>query len=87
MAIPTSPRFATKGSVFRHGPKTDAACYGFWEHFRCGQRIVGHGVIAWMNCYWRVTGRLHFTLVALVGVGFTWSLYYWKSPSFGVPPS
>lgn len=40
-------------------------------------------LIAWVNGYWRLTGRLHYTLVALAGIAFTWSLYYWNLLSFG----
>jgi CubicO group peptidase (beta-lactamase class C family) len=35
-------------------------------------------LIAWLKGYWRFTGRVHYTLVALAGVGFTWFLYYWN---------
>jgi CubicO group peptidase (beta-lactamase class C family) len=38
---------------------------------------------AWLNRYWRLTGRLHYTLVALAGVGFVWFLYYWNLLTFG----
>jgi hypothetical protein len=41
-------------------------------------------LIAWKNRYWRVTGRLHYTLVALAGIGFTWFLHYWNLLTFGV---
>jgi hypothetical protein len=40
-------------------------------------------VIAWRYRYWRVSGRLHYTLVALAGIGFTWFLYYWNLLTFG----
>jgi hypothetical protein len=40
-------------------------------------------VIAWRNAYWRLSGRLHYTLVALAGVGFTCFLYYWNLLTFG----
>jgi hypothetical protein len=40
-------------------------------------------LIAWLKRYWRITGRLHYTLVALAGVGFTWFLYYWNLLTFG----
>jgi CubicO group peptidase (beta-lactamase class C family) len=40
-------------------------------------------VIAWTNRYWRFTGRLHYTLVALAGIGFVWFLYYWNLLTFG----
>jgi CubicO group peptidase (beta-lactamase class C family) len=42
-------------------------------------------LIAWFKGYWRLSGRLHFTLVALAGLGFTWFLYYWNLLSFGWP--
>jgi CubicO group peptidase (beta-lactamase class C family) len=40
-------------------------------------------LIAWKKGYWRLTGRLHFTLVSLAGVGFTWFLYHWNLLPFG----
>jgi CubicO group peptidase (beta-lactamase class C family) len=40
-------------------------------------------LVAWMKGYWRLSGRLHYTLVALAGLGFTWFLYYWNVLSFG----
>jgi CubicO group peptidase (beta-lactamase class C family) len=40
-------------------------------------------LIAWKNRYWRLSGRLHYTLVALAGIGFTWFLYYWNLLTFG----
>jgi hypothetical protein len=39
-------------------------------------------LIAWIKGYWRISGRVHYTLVALAGVGFTWFLYYWNLLSF-----
>jgi hypothetical protein len=39
-------------------------------------------LLAWKNRYWRVTGRVHYTLVALAGVAFTWFLYYWNVLTF-----
>jgi CubicO group peptidase (beta-lactamase class C family) len=42
---------------------------------------------AWRYRYWRLSGRLHFTLVALAGVGFTGLLYYWNLLTFGFPGS
>jgi hypothetical protein len=35
-------------------------------------------LIAWLAGYWRLGGRLHYTLVALAGVGFVWFLYHWN---------
>jgi CubicO group peptidase (beta-lactamase class C family) len=40
-------------------------------------------LFAWKNRYWRLTGRVHYTLVALVGIGFIWFLYYWNLLTFG----
>ena len=40
-------------------------------------------LVAWLKHYWRLTGRLHYTLVALAGIGFTWFLYHWNLLTFG----
>jgi hypothetical protein len=40
-------------------------------------------LIAWKNSYWRLTGRLHYTLVALACIGFVWFLYYWNLLALG----
>ncbi len=40
-------------------------------------------LIAWTKGYWRFSGRLHYTLVALAGVGFCWFLSYWNLLQFG----
>jgi CubicO group peptidase (beta-lactamase class C family) len=40
-------------------------------------------LVAWVRGYWRLSGRLHYTLVALAGAGFTWFLYYWNLLPFG----
>jgi hypothetical protein len=40
-------------------------------------------VSAWKNRYWRLSGRVHYTLVALAGLGFVAFLYYWNLLSFG----
>jgi CubicO group peptidase (beta-lactamase class C family) len=42
-------------------------------------------VVAWWQRYWRLSGRLHYTLVALAGIGLTWFLYYWNLLPFGLP--
>jgi CubicO group peptidase (beta-lactamase class C family) len=41
-------------------------------------------LLAWRNRYWRVTGRLHYTLVALAGMGFIWFLYNWNLLTAGL---
>jgi hypothetical protein len=40
-------------------------------------------LIAWRNRYWRFTGRLHYTVVALAGVLFIAWLHYWNLLTFG----
>jgi CubicO group peptidase (beta-lactamase class C family) len=40
-------------------------------------------IIAWGRGYWRLSGRVHYTLVALAGVGFAGFLYYWNLLKFG----
>jgi CubicO group peptidase (beta-lactamase class C family) len=40
-------------------------------------------LVAWRKHYWRLSGRLHYTLVALAGIGFTWFLYQWNLLTFG----
>jgi hypothetical protein len=47
-----------------------------------GLTVLG-SLIAWRQRYWRFTGRLHYTAVALAGVGFTWFLYNWNLLTFG----
>jgi CubicO group peptidase (beta-lactamase class C family) len=41
-------------------------------------------VLAWKNQYWGLIGRLHYTMVALAGIAFTWFLYYWNLLTFHV---
>jgi hypothetical protein len=40
-------------------------------------------MIAWKNRYWRLSGRLHYTLVAMAGVVFVVWLYQWNLLNFG----
>jgi CubicO group peptidase (beta-lactamase class C family) len=40
-------------------------------------------LIAWNNRYWRLSGRVHYTLVGLAGVVFVAWLYYWNFLTFG----
>jgi CubicO group peptidase (beta-lactamase class C family) len=47
-----------------------------------GLTLIGC-IVAWIKGYWRITGRLHYTLVALAGIALTWSLYYWNLLTFG----
>lgn len=39
---------------------------------------------SWGKGYWRFSGRVHYLLVALAGVGFVWFLYYWNLLKFGI---
>jgi CubicO group peptidase (beta-lactamase class C family) len=41
-------------------------------------------LLAWKNRYWRLSGRLHYTLVAVTGVVFVVWLYYWNLLTFGL---
>jgi hypothetical protein len=40
-------------------------------------------IVAWSRGYWRFSGRVHYTLVALAGVGFAYFLFYWNLLKFG----
>jgi CubicO group peptidase (beta-lactamase class C family) len=40
-------------------------------------------IVAWAKGYWRFSGRLHYTLVALAGIGFVWFLHHWNLLTFG----
>jgi CubicO group peptidase (beta-lactamase class C family) len=40
-------------------------------------------LLAWTKGYWRLTGRVHYSLVALAGIAFTWFLYHWDLLTFG----
>jgi hypothetical protein len=35
-------------------------------------------IIAWWKGWWSRIGRLHYTLIALAGLAFTWFLAYWS---------
>jgi CubicO group peptidase (beta-lactamase class C family) len=41
-------------------------------------------LLAWLKGYWRFSGRLFYTLVALAGVGFTWFLHNWNLLTWGL---
>jgi CubicO group peptidase (beta-lactamase class C family) len=45
--------------------------------------VVVGCLIAWRNGYWRLSGRVHYTLVALAGVGFVVWLNHWNLLTFG----
>jgi hypothetical protein len=35
-------------------------------------------VLAWAQRFWRLTGRIHYTLVTLTAVGFVWFMSFWN---------
>ncbi len=39
---------------------------------------------AWKNRYWSLAGRLHYSLVAVAGLAFAWSLHYWDLLGFSL---
>lgn len=36
------------------------------------------GFFAWRDRYWKLAGRIHFTLVAVAATAFLWSLHFWN---------
>jgi len=40
-------------------------------------------LMAWKNGYWRLSGRVHYTLVGLAGIVFVAWLHYWNFLTFG----
>jgi CubicO group peptidase (beta-lactamase class C family) len=44
--------------------------------------LVVFTVLAWRDDYWSVLGRLHYSLVALAALGFTWFANYWNLLGF-----
>jgi hypothetical protein len=41
------------------------------------------GLFAWKNWYWRLSGRLHYTLSCCAGAGYLWLLNHWNVLRFG----
>ena len=35
-------------------------------------------VLAWKDRYWHISGRIHYTVVMLAGIGLVWFFYYWN---------
>nr|TXF85399.1 serine hydrolase [Alkalicoccus halolimnae] len=35
-------------------------------------------ILAWWKSYWRVPGRIHYTLFALAGLVLSWIFYFWQ---------
>ncbi|MTI96246.1 MAG: hypothetical protein FH749_12345 [Firmicutes bacterium] len=40
--------------------------------------IVIFAVLAWKKSYWKLAGRLHYTLFAFAGIVLTWIFYFWQ---------
>jgi hypothetical protein len=40
--------------------------------------VIICALLAWRGHFWRMGGRLHYTLVALATLAFTWELVYWN---------
>lgn len=40
--------------------------------------MIGFTTLAWARCWWTLPGRVHYTLVTLAGLAFTWWLAYWN---------
>ena len=40
--------------------------------------LVVFTILAWKNRYWRLAGRIHYTLVTLAALAFAWFLNYWN---------
>jgi hypothetical protein len=40
--------------------------------------ILVFAVLAWVRSYWRLGGRIFYTLLALFALLLTWSLAYWN---------
>jgi hypothetical protein len=39
--------------------------------------MVAFTILAWKEGYWRLGGRLFYTLVTLMGLVFIWIINYW----------
>jgi CubicO group peptidase (beta-lactamase class C family) len=67
---------------------TNTFCYGLSTGFSVLLAIAYLGILlllgvwlftlfAWKDHYWRLSDRIHYTLVALSGVALLWLLYHW----------
>lgn len=43
-----------------------------------GLAVVIFTVLAWRKSYWKLAGRIHYTLFALAGIILTWIFYFWQ---------
>ena len=46
--------------------------------------IAVMAVLAWINSYWALGGRFHYTLLALAALANSWFLYYWNLIGYSV---
>jgi CubicO group peptidase (beta-lactamase class C family) len=44
--------------------------------------MVVFALLAWWKEYWRLRGRIYYSLVTLAGVAFLWWLNYWNLPGY-----
>jgi hypothetical protein len=49
-----------------------------WILVLTGASVVGFNILAWANGYWRLPGRLHYTLLTTSALLLMWIFYYWN---------
>lgn len=68
-------------------PKTAFGIFPSWSHlvdlFPYGMVILGivmilFTVFAWRNKYWRITGRIHYTLLTMMAINIILFFWYWN---------
>jgi len=60
--------------LFTHHPLLDGIAHGFIE----GTFNVIFAGIAWWKKYWRIPGRIHYTLFAVATIVLLWFFSYWN---------
>jgi CubicO group peptidase (beta-lactamase class C family) len=64
--------------VFGIPPLLQGALYLAPVILALGVFVLGLAVIAWGRRFWRLAGRVHYTLLASAGLAFVWQLFYWN---------
>jgi CubicO group peptidase (beta-lactamase class C family) len=49
-----------------------------WMLLLIGAAVMVFTIQAWVKGYWRLQGRIHYTIFATAGLLFLWILYYWN---------
>jgi hypothetical protein len=49
-----------------------------WVVAGLGVALLLFSGLAWARRFWTVAGRVHYSLLALMGVALVWVLYYWN---------